>query len=413
MSQRELGGKKMAEGIITRHSRTCGSKNGGKCSCSPTFQPRVWSPREKRYINGPTATVKAEAKAWRVDALASLKKGQLKSATKETLSEVAAAFLEGAKSGAIRNRKMAPYKPSVVRGYTATLRHHVLPRFGNVRLSELTRNDLQDLADDLLSKGYGPSMVRNTIMPLRAIYARAIHRGEVTINPTTGLQLPMPEGKRDRIATPDEAERLLAVLPVTERVVWATAFYAGLRRGELVALRWSDVDLAKSEIRVERGWDEVEGPISAKSKKGKRTVPIPAALSDYLREHRAATWTEGFVFGAAPEEPLRASALGARGKRLWVKKGLAPITLHECRHTYASLMIAAGVNFKALSEFMGHSDIAITLDRYGHLLPGAGDEAAELLDKYLNDWRAEKARKASLSDDSAPLEVPAELTAAA
>jgi hypothetical protein len=70
-------------------------------------------------------------------------------------------------------------------------------------------------------------------------------------------------------------------------------------------------------------------------------------------------------------------------------------------------MIAAGVNFKALSEFMGHSDIAITLDRYGHLLPGAGDGAAELLDKYLNDWRAEKARKASLSEASAPLELPA------
>jgi hypothetical protein len=62
---------------------------------------------------------------------------------------------------------------------------------------------------------------------------------------------------------------------------------------------------------------------------------------------------------------------------------------------------------------MGHSDIAITLDRYGHLLPGAGDEAAELLDKYLNDWRAEKARKASLSESSAPLDVPAELAASA
>lgn len=64
-------------------------------------------------------------------------------------------------------------------------------------------------------------------MPLRAIYNRAIHRGEVAINPTTGLQLPMPEDKRDRIATPDEAERLLSVLSVTDRVIWATAFYAG------------------------------------------------------------------------------------------------------------------------------------------------------------------------------------------
>ena len=74
-------------------------------------------------------------------------------------------------------------------------------------------------------------------------------------------------------------------------------------------------------------------------------------------------------------------------------------------------MIAAGVNFKALSEFMGHSDISITLDRYGHLLPGAGDEAAGLLDAYLSEWRSEKARTAALSERSAPLEVPAELPA--
>lgn len=108
---------------------------------------------------------------------------------------------------------------------------------------------------------------------------------------------------------------------------------------------------------------------------------------------------------------MRPNTLCGRAKRLWTRKGLTPITLHECRHTYASLMIAAGVNFKALSDFMGHSDIAITLDRYGHLLPGAGDEAAELLDEYLNQWRAEKARKAALSEASAPMDVPADLAA--
>jgi integrase len=399
----------VAEGIITRHSRACPAKGGGKCSCSPTFQPRVWSPREKRYINGPTATTKAEAKSWRTDALAALKKGQLKRATKETLAEAAALFMDGARDGTIRNRAMDRYKPSALRSYESALSRNVLPRLGNLRLSEVTRNDLQDLADRLLADGSSPSTVRNTIMPLRAIYSRAIHRGEVSINPTANLRLPASDGKRDRIATPDEAEALLAVLPPRERVVWATAFYAGLRVGELVALRWSDVDLAKSEIRVERGWDEVEGPIAAKSQKGKRTVPIPAALSDYLRELRADSWTEGFVFGRSPEASLRVDTLRSRAKRAWKEKGLAPITFHECRHTYASLMIAAGVNFKALSEFMGHSDISITLDRYGHLLPGAGDEAAELLDNYLNEWRNEKARKAALSEDSAPLEVPAEL----
>jgi len=134
--------------------------------------------------------------------------------------------------------------------------------------------------------------------------------------PTTGLRLP-PRRRADiRIAAPDQAEALLLVLPARERVVWATAFYAGLRRGELVALRWSDVDLAKSEIRVERGWDPVEGPIAPKSEKGRRTVPIPAALSDYLREHRAESWTEGFVFGEAPETPLGSQALVTRTRRI-------------------------------------------------------------------------------------------------
>jgi hypothetical protein len=98
-----------------------------------------------------------------------------------------------------------------------------------------------------------------------------------------------------------------------------------------------------------------------------------------------------------------------RTKRQWKAESLAPITLHQCRHTYASLMIAAGVNFKALSEFMDHADISITLDRYGHWLPGAGDEAVELLDNYLNEWPAEKARKAALSERSAPLTPPHEL----
>jgi len=172
--------------------------------------------------------LKSEAKAWRVDALAALKKGQMQTATKAILDDAAADFVEGAKDGTIRNRQMERYKPSAVRAYETALNLHILPRLGLVRLSDVTRNDLQDLADELLADGKSPSMVRNTIMPLRAIYNRAIHRGEVSINPTTGLRLPALEDRRDRIATP-EAEALLAVLPARERVVWATAFYAGLR----------------------------------------------------------------------------------------------------------------------------------------------------------------------------------------
>jgi len=159
--------------------------------------------------------------------------------------------------------------------------------------------------------------------------------------------------------------------------------YAGLRRGELMALRWSDVDLASGRIDVQRGWDVIEGEIAPKSRVGVRAVPIAAVLRDSLVEHRLEHADAVLVFGSGPGRPFAPGPLAARAQSAWAQAGLAPITLHECRHTFASLMIAAGVNAKALSTYMGHANIAITLDKYGHLMPGNEAEAAGMLDAYL------------------------------
>jgi integrase len=161
--------------------------------------------------------------------------------------------------------------------------------------------------------------------------------------------------------------------------LWAAAFYGGLRRGELIALRWDDVDLATAVIHVGRGWDAVEGEIAPKSRQGRRNVPVPACLRDYLVEHRMNGTGRGRVF--ASDRQVRAQA--ERAGDVWENAGLDAITLHGARHTYASLMIAAGVNAKALSTFMGHAKIAITIDLYGHLMPGSEAEAADLLDLFL------------------------------
>jgi integrase len=167
----------------------------------------------------------------------------------------------------------------------------------------------------------------------------------------------------------------------------ATAMYGGLRRGELIGLRVEDVDLAAGKIHVRRGWDVVEGTeVTTKSRKARR-VPVAAVLRDHLDQHLIGLdWREhpeGLVFGATATVPFSPSPLSSRAARAWKEAGLDPITLHECRHTFASLMIAAGVNAKALSEYMGHANISITLDRYGHLMPGNEEEAAGLLDAYL------------------------------
>jgi integrase len=221
-------------------------------------------------------------------------------------------------------------------------------------------------------------------MPLRAIFRRALARGDVAVNPTTRLELPAVRGKRDRIVAPKEADALLAALSERDRALWATALYGGLRRGELQALRWDDVDLANGVIRVERGWDVQEGPIEPKSRAARRKVPIPAILGDYLVEHRhGCPGVLGHVFGRSDGRPFDGPTLDARAKAAWRRASLEPITLHEARHTFASLMIAAGVNAKALATYMGHASVTITLDRYGHLMPGNEDEAAALLDAYL------------------------------
>ncbi len=221
-------------------------------------------------------------------------------------------------------------------------------------------------------------------MPLRAIFRRALARGEVAVNPTSGLELPAMEGARDKIASPAEAAELLSALPERDRAIWATALYAGLRRGELLALRWEDVDLAFGVIRVERCWDAKEGVVEPKSRAGRRTVRIPAALRDHLVAHKLRSGRHvGLVFGTTYAQPFTPSNVRKRANAAWGRAGLEPIGLHECRHTFASLMIAAGVNAKALSAYMGHSSVTITLDRYGHLMPGNEREAAARLDAYL------------------------------
>jgi integrase len=206
------------------------------------------------------------------------------------------------------------------------------------------------------------------------------------VNPTAGLELPAPKGKRDRVAEPGEAAALLAALDVDDRAVWATAMYAGLRRGELLALRWEDVDLAAGVIRVERSYDPKARVFGEpKSSAGRRTVPIAAALRDVLVEHklRSGRRDDDLMFGRTRETPFDTSRLWRRAETAWKRAELESIGLHECRHSFASLMIAAGVNAKALSTYMGHASITITLDRYGHMFPGNEEKAAGLLDAYL------------------------------
>lgn len=365
----------MAEGIEVRTA-----KDGTR-----SYRAAVWSNRDRKRIRRTFPTM-AAAKGWRRDALGELEKGRLRPPDPTRVREAASAFLEGAECGTIRDRSGRPYKPSTIRSYRRALDLRLLPALGHYRLTELRRPDIQALIDSLAAEGLSASTIRNTLDPLRAIFRRALSRDLVAVNPTLSLELPAPDGGRQRIASAAEAEALLAALRPTDRALWATALYAGLRRGELRGLRVSDVDLGRCEIHVQQSWDEVHGPIEPKSSAGSRVIPLLALLRDYLDEHLLSLDRGGdeLVFGRTPTAPFVASTVRARALADWAKASLPPIGLHECRHTFASLLIDAGSNAKAVQEFMGHATIQMTFDRYGHLMPGRREEVRRRVDQYLS-----------------------------
>ena len=172
-----------------------------------------------------------------------------------------------------------------------------------------------------------------------------------------------------------------------DRAALGLSVYAGLRLGEMLALEWSAIDLEAGTLRVERAWDHgARQFVAPKSKAGRRTVPIIGRLALLLGDHRVLTnQADGLLFPGRrdPARPVSHNALRDRAASAWKDAELEALGFHEARHTFASLMIAAGVNAKALSTYMGHAHHRDHLDRYGHLMPGNEAEAAGLLDAYL------------------------------
>src|SRR4051812_22338577 len=172
-------------GIRVRHSRSC--RDDGRCTCSPSYVPWVFSARDGGKIWGPPSKTLSEAKSWRHDALVAVRKRTLARPTKMTLNEAWDGFMAGARAGSVRNKSGLPFKPSALGTYDAAMTQHVLPDLGAHRLSDIARADLQALADRLSAGGLSGSRTRNVIVPLRTIFRRAIQRGEITVNPTTLL----------------------------------------------------------------------------------------------------------------------------------------------------------------------------------------------------------------------------------
>lgn len=350
------------------------------------YRGTAYDKRAGRHLRGPWTPTLAEARAWRVDALAALQAGTRSADRGITVREAVDQFLDGIDAGAIRTRSGHAHKPSTTRGYRRELTNRVVPAFGAARLTELALPDVQRWADTLSAEALSASTVRNVVTALRALYAWALPRGLARANPTAGLRLPTGAKARERIAAPREAAALIAAARPLDQAALGLAVYSGLRLGELLALEWEQVDLDAGTLRVVRAWDHgARRFVAPKSKAGTRTVPIIARLSLLLADHRVLTdHRPGLLFpGRVAGQPISHNGLRDRLASTWRADALEPLGFHEARHTFASLMIGAGVNAKALSTYLGHANIATTFDRYGHLFPGAEHEARGLMDAYM------------------------------
>jgi integrase len=307
----------MAEGIRKRHSKGCSAREGGRCNCKAGWEASVFLAREGKRITK-TFRREAEARSWRADARRAAEQGGLLTPRKpaETLADGLRRFIAGMEGGTVRPKGRERYKPNTTRSYERALRVHIEPSdLAGIAVAQLRRRDLQDFADELLSAGLSSRTVSNVLNPIQAFYRWQIDRDELTYNPSARIDLPNGDAPRpSRVATPAEAAALLAALPMGDRPVWATAFYAGLRRGELQALRVRDIDFEANLIAVERGWDQVEGVVEPKSHAGRRGVPLLAILRDYLAQHVRTTNRSGdeLIFGRMPDQAFYAATVDGR-----------------------------------------------------------------------------------------------------
>ncbi len=219
----------MSVGIEARHARACASRtaNGGRrCNCDPRYQAQVYDRRAKKVVKRTFAT-RTEAKRWRSDAQAALRRGELSADRGPLLKDALAEWIASLEAGHERNRSGDPYKPSAVRGYRHTLERRVIPVLGDQRVREIKPEHVQRWIEELVRADLAPATIDSALTPLRAFYKRACARGEATVNPTQNVLKPAVRSAAKQVVSVKESKAMIAALSASDRPLWAVAFYAG------------------------------------------------------------------------------------------------------------------------------------------------------------------------------------------
>lgn len=292
-------------------------------------------------------------------------------------------------------------RPMTFQSYESITRMQLVPRLGRFRLTRLRPEHVQRMHAEMLAEGFSPKYVRNAHGVLHRALDRAVQWHQLTVNPADGVDLPQRRPREMHALTPDQARAVLGAARDDElEALWVLMLTTGLRQGELLALRWSDVDLAgghlavtANSVRVTRRARGLLGLTSPeplrgepKTQRSRRVVELGPLAVDAMRRHREASTVvslDGRVFARPDGRTLAVQTVYARWHRLLGRAGVPVVRPHDARHTTATLMLGQGVHPKLVSEMLGHATVAITLDTYSHATAAMHREAASTLDALL------------------------------
>jgi integrase len=290
-------------------------------------------------------------------------------------------------------------RPKTYEQYKQIVTGYIIPILGRIKLKDVRPDHIQSLYNNKLKSGTSNCTVRMIHSVLHVSLAQALKMGLIGRNPADAVTRPKLVKKEMKTLTDTQVQTLLLAARGTRyEALYLLAVTTGIRQGELLGLRWSDLDWVTRHLSVQRQLQRLSGQGMVfgepKSASGRRVIALGSATIEKLREHykhqqleRLAAgerWIENdLIFPTIIGTPIEGSNLIRTFKSLLRAYNLPNIRFHDLRHTAATLMLQQGIHPKVVQERLGHSQISMTLDTYSHVLPNMQEEAAQKIDELI------------------------------
>jgi integrase len=351
-------------------------------------------PRRRPYLG--SYKTKKEAQAVEVRALNERDNGIDLSPSKVTLRSILERYNA--------DQVVRKLEPKTIREDGARVRLYVEPCLGDVLVSKLKPTHLSELYTRLLSSGrrngkggISPKTLRHVHSIIKAALAWAVRRQLASRNVADGIEIPRVRRSEAKAFSVDETRRLLSAARNTDMEGFvALAFTTGARRGELLALRWEDVDLEAPQLKIRASLSQVGIDVRLKGTKSNqsRRIPLSTLAQGALRKQRACQAAEklqlgetykdqGFVFATATGDPWVPSAATDKFRKLARRSQVSSTRLHDARHTAATWLLAEGTDIATVASILGHAQASTTLNIYSHVIASVAESAIQKIDQHL------------------------------